>query len=211
MASHWSIASMPAIARRRGRFVPSTRRITSPASSSTFRCCEIAGCVTWKGSASSITVASPLARRARMARRVGSAKAEKAASRLCIGHSLYKPRLIVKQNFITFMGNRGEPDGSPVLKGLAQQSNFVVNHRTSDGGTRERPHRSSRKERRGAAEMQNPQGSRPGRDRWATQKRFSEMRRGHPPKRLAGLSFFLPFFALEILRRGLKRNSPQPE
>jgi predicted nucleic acid-binding protein len=31
------------------------------------------------------------------------------------------------------------------------------------------------------AEDANPQGSRPGRDRWATQRRFSELRRGHPP------------------------------
>jgi hypothetical protein len=39
-----------------------------------------------------------------MARRVGSARAEKVASRLCIGNSLYKLILIVKENFITFMG-----------------------------------------------------------------------------------------------------------
>src|SRR5579862_8257059 len=98
MASHWSIASIPAFARRRGRFVPSTRRTMRPASSSTFKCCETAGCVISKGSASSITVASPSARRARIARRVGSAKAEKAASSPSIISSLYNYLLIVKLN-----------------------------------------------------------------------------------------------------------------
>jgi len=54
---------------------------------------ELAGCVISKGSASSITVASPLASRARIARRVGSAKAAKAASRFnpkFISINLYK-------------------------------------------------------------------------------------------------------------------------
>src|ERR1700733_1478858 len=100
MASHWSIASTPPLASRRGRLVPSTRRTTSPASSSTFKCWEIAGCVISKVAASSITVASPLARRARIARRVGSAKAEKAASRFdteCITESLYKEMIICKE------------------------------------------------------------------------------------------------------------------
>src|SRR3981189_2316619 len=41
----------------------------------------MAGCVTSNGSANSITVASPDARRARIARRVGSASAAKAPSR----------------------------------------------------------------------------------------------------------------------------------
>src|ERR1700727_169424 len=89
---------MPAFASRRGRFVPSTRRTISPASSSTFRCWEIAGCVISNGSANSLTVASPLARRERIARRVGAAKAEKAASRLCIRETLYKYFIIVKKN-----------------------------------------------------------------------------------------------------------------
>src|SRR5579871_4618524 len=70
----------------------------SPASSSTFRCWEIAGCVISNGSANSLTVASPLARRARIARRVGSANAEKAASKEYITVCLYKRRVIVKRN-----------------------------------------------------------------------------------------------------------------
>jgi len=49
----------------------------SPARSSTFRCLEIAGFDIWKGWDSSPTDASPEARRARIARRVGSARAEK--------------------------------------------------------------------------------------------------------------------------------------
>src|ERR1700730_14380608 len=97
---------------RRGRFVPSAQRTTSRAFSSTFRCWEIAGCVISKGADSSITVASPLARRARIARRVGSAKAEKAAARftfLFISLSLYKLLLIYcqGQNFaVTSQANR---------------------------------------------------------------------------------------------------------
>src|SRR5260370_30522812 len=91
---------MPALGRRRRRLVQSTRRATIPAFSSTFRCWEIAGCVISKGLASSITVASPLARRARIARRVGSAKAEKKGSRFSvfdISNTLYKVYLIVKE------------------------------------------------------------------------------------------------------------------
>src|SRR5947207_11110934 len=53
----------------------------SPARSSTFRCFEIAGWLMRKGFASSITPASPPARRARIARRVGSASAAKVWSR----------------------------------------------------------------------------------------------------------------------------------
>ena len=41
----------------------------------------MAGWVIWKGSVSSLTVAAPAARRARMARRVGSARAANVASR----------------------------------------------------------------------------------------------------------------------------------
>src|ERR1035438_3936328 len=90
------MASIPPFARRRGRFVPSTRPATSPASSRTFKCCEIAGCVILNGPANSITVASPLARRASMARLVGSAKAANAASSPSISIRLYKYLLIVK-------------------------------------------------------------------------------------------------------------------
>ena len=50
-------------------------RVIRPARSSTFRCREIAGRLTEKGSASSLTVASPSARRSTIARRVGSPKA----------------------------------------------------------------------------------------------------------------------------------------
>ena len=47
---------MPSGASWHGRFVPSMRLMMRPAPSSTFRCREIAGCVSEKGSASSITV-----------------------------------------------------------------------------------------------------------------------------------------------------------
>jgi hypothetical protein len=50
-----------------------------PAVSRTLRCFETAGRLMSNGSASSVTVASPLERRARIARRVGSARAEKVA------------------------------------------------------------------------------------------------------------------------------------
>ena len=61
----------------------------------------MAGCVISNGLANSVTVASPLARRARIARRVGSAKAEKAASSVAfISYSLYKPHLIVNRMFL---------------------------------------------------------------------------------------------------------------
>jgi hypothetical protein len=56
-------------------------RAISPARSSTLRCLETAGCDIAKGSASSLTVTSPDAKRARIARRVGSARAPKMASR----------------------------------------------------------------------------------------------------------------------------------
>src|SRR5215475_2119789 len=79
----------------------------SPAPSSTFRCCEMAGCVIANGFANCVTVASPLARRARMARRVGSARAVKAASRLSIRISLYKHILIVKRKNRRALRSRG--------------------------------------------------------------------------------------------------------
>src|SRR5579871_214621 len=89
---------MPGLASRRGRLVPSTRCTISPASSSTFRCCEIAGCVISNGLANSLTVASPRASRANIARRVGSARAANEAFRANdISDNLYKYRVIVKQ------------------------------------------------------------------------------------------------------------------
>ena len=51
--------------------------VIKPARSSTLRCLEMAGRLMSKGSASSVTVASPRARRSRIARRVGSARAGK--------------------------------------------------------------------------------------------------------------------------------------
>src|SRR3954447_14117471 len=52
-------------------------RVISPAFSSTFRCRETAGRLIENGSANSFTVASDSDSRARIARRVGSASAEK--------------------------------------------------------------------------------------------------------------------------------------
>ncbi len=67
--------------RQHGRRWASRPRVIRPARSSTLRCFEIAGCDISNGSASSITDASPEARRDRIARRVGSASAAKVASR----------------------------------------------------------------------------------------------------------------------------------
>src|SRR5204863_774194 len=60
---------------------PSFSLTRRPARSSTFRCFVTAGSETSNGSASSVTFTSPLARRARIARRVGSESAENVASR----------------------------------------------------------------------------------------------------------------------------------
>src|ERR1700738_207217 len=79
------------------------RRTISPALSSTLTWREMAGCVILNGAASSLIVVSPKARRARIARRVGSASAAKAASRFSMSHliyisiNLYKCDLIVKK------------------------------------------------------------------------------------------------------------------
>ena len=62
---------------RHGRRCASRPRAISPARCSTRRCLEIAGRLMANGSASSETEASPRARRARIARRVGSARAAK--------------------------------------------------------------------------------------------------------------------------------------
>src|ERR1700733_10436946 len=80
-------------ASRHGRLVPSTLRAISPAPSSTFKCRETAGCVMSNGSAISVTVASPRVRRARIALRVGSANAVKAALRL----GMVRPSYITNQ------------------------------------------------------------------------------------------------------------------
>src|SRR5256885_616647 len=65
---------------RRGRRCASCPADTRPARSSTLRCFEIAGWLIANGRASSLTDVSPRARRARIARRVGSARAVKTAS-----------------------------------------------------------------------------------------------------------------------------------
>src|SRR5690606_27090064 len=67
--------------RRHGRHWARRSCLINPARWSTFRCFVIAGALMSKGSASSFTVASPSASRSRMARRVGSASAEKRALR----------------------------------------------------------------------------------------------------------------------------------
>ena len=60
-----------------GRYCAWRPRTTNPACSSTLMCLEIAGSVNANGSASSLTLASPCARRARIARRVVFASAAK--------------------------------------------------------------------------------------------------------------------------------------
>src|SRR5271163_4587584 len=64
---------------RQGRHCAARARVISPAFSSTFKCLEIAGMLISKGSASSLTEASPDIKWAKIARRVGSASAEKVA------------------------------------------------------------------------------------------------------------------------------------
>src|SRR5271155_5068762 len=63
---------------RHGRHCALRLRAINPARSKTFRCLETAGRLMANGFASSVTEVSPRARRAKMARRVGSASAEKA-------------------------------------------------------------------------------------------------------------------------------------
>ena len=67
---------------RHQRRCASRRRSMRPALSRTLRCLETAGWLIGRGSASSWTVASPCASRARMVRRVGSAMAWKVADRV---------------------------------------------------------------------------------------------------------------------------------
>src|SRR5713226_7474039 len=64
----------------------------SPAFCSTLRCFDTAGRLNWNGSASSRTVASPWASRARMARRVGSDSAANVAlSSSSVGIGVFYP------------------------------------------------------------------------------------------------------------------------
>ena len=70
---------------RQGRHCASRPRVISPARSSTLRCFDTAGMLISNGAASSVTEVSPSASRARIARRVGSASAEKVALRASSG------------------------------------------------------------------------------------------------------------------------------
>src|SRR5947209_12876067 len=65
----------PSASSRHGRHWAFRLCRTSPARCSTFRCLEMPGRLRSNGLASSVTEASPCARRARIARRVGSARA----------------------------------------------------------------------------------------------------------------------------------------
>src|SRR5687768_11728295 len=72
-----------------------------PARSSTLRCFEMAGWLISNGLASSVTVASPVASRARIARRVGSARAAKVRSRrseACITVEFHKDMVIYSRS-----------------------------------------------------------------------------------------------------------------
>ena len=92
-SSVWSNAST---SRWHGRNWASRRREMRPLRSSTLRCLETAGSDMAKGAASSLTVASPRASRLTMARRVGSARAAKAASsaRRSVVMAVFNQRLI---------------------------------------------------------------------------------------------------------------------
>src|SRR5688572_8924905 len=84
---------------RRGRRWASRAVETRPAASSTLRCFEMVGCVSRWGSASSDTVASPCARRARIARRVGSASAPNKASSCAGGGELASTGFISEHEY----------------------------------------------------------------------------------------------------------------
>src|SRR4029453_4841652 len=94
---HLVMRSSTSASRWQGRRCASRRRLTSPASSSTLRCLEIAWTETSYGAASWPTVASPTASRATMSRLVGSARAENPLERRSSAttppHSLSTDRL----------------------------------------------------------------------------------------------------------------------
>ena len=110
---------------RQGRFCASRPREISPARSSTLRCLEIAGWLMANGLASSMTVASPCISRARIARRVGSAKALKVLSSsagvMSITNRLYN--ILVMDNWALL--SSGQKDaaagGQPAAAGLRLQ------------------------------------------------------------------------------------------
>src|SRR5207245_2370670 len=81
VAIHSSAPRIGSSIRRQWRIRPCFVRTSSPASSSTERCLEIAGSDISNGSASSPTEASPRVSRSTIARRVGSARAPKVAPR----------------------------------------------------------------------------------------------------------------------------------
>src|SRR6266542_1809187 len=83
-SSHAEALSSASGLRRQRRCLPRRSLEISAAFSSTFRCREMAGWEIAKGLASSPTVASPCAKRARIARRVGSASALKVWSSIFI-------------------------------------------------------------------------------------------------------------------------------
>src|SRR5579864_6669334 len=85
-----------------------------PARSSTLRCLVIAGCVRVEASASSTTPAWPAARRSRIARRVGSARAAKARLRgscIDIASRLYNHKVKCKSRWSEMAREAGLPSG----------------------------------------------------------------------------------------------------
>src|SRR5712664_3288326 len=96
---------------RQGRHCASRPRSIRPARSSTFRCFETAGRLISKGSASFRTEVSPEARRARIARRVGSARAAKVALRRSGDMFLITPYLTYRLNTSRCLVNRGWQQG----------------------------------------------------------------------------------------------------
>ena len=75
-SSHLSTSCKGALWSRHGLFCASRLRLIRPARSSTLRCFVIEGGAIENGSESSLTDSSPCESRARMARRVGSERAE---------------------------------------------------------------------------------------------------------------------------------------
>jgi len=76
-SSHSLASLIGAASRRQGRHCASRLRLINPVRSNTFRCLVIDGAAMENGSESSLTVVSPSASRARIARLVGSDRAAK--------------------------------------------------------------------------------------------------------------------------------------
>src|SRR5882762_1383015 len=96
---------------RQGRHCASRPRSMRPERSSTFRCFETAGRLISKGSASLRTEVSPEARRARIARLVGSARAAKVALRRSGDMFLAGPYLTYRLNTSLRLVKRGQAAG----------------------------------------------------------------------------------------------------